>query len=82
MSKVNSVDSKLLFIGSLASVIVRVFYLVLPYLTLYTANSSDYEAMEKYYTLAGLFSFVGYLFFCIGFVLLIQRITAGTASKE
>jgi hypothetical protein len=81
MSRVKSTDSRLLFIGSLAGLVVRVFYLALPYLTLYSTNSSDYQAMEKYYTLAGLISFIGYLFYCIGFVLLIQRITGGVANK-
>jgi hypothetical protein len=81
MSRAKSTDSWLLFIGSFAGIIVRVFYLILPYLTLYSANSSDYQAMEKYYTLAGLFSFIGYLFYCIGFVLLIQRITGSVTNK-
>jgi hypothetical protein len=81
MSRTKSTDSRLLLIGSLAGLIVRVFYLAIPYLTLYTTNSSDYQAMEKYYTFAGLFSFVGYLFYCIGFVLLIQRVTGGQTAK-
>lgn len=74
MSRSKSTASKLLFFGSLISILVRIFYIALSYFTTVISALSDYSAMGTYYSLAGVFSFAGSLLFCIGFVLLIQQV--------
>jgi hypothetical protein len=72
MTRSKTTDSRLLFIGALIGLIVRGFYLTLPYMM--NSTDSGYRPMETFYGLASLFSFVSSVFFCIGLVMLIQRI--------
>jgi hypothetical protein len=72
MTRSRTTDSRLLFIGALIGLIVRGFYLTLPYLMV--SSDSGQRPMEMFYGFASLFSFVSSVFFCIGLVLLIQRV--------
>jgi ABC-type cobalamin transport system permease subunit len=72
MTRSKTTDSRLLFIGALIGLIVRGFYLTLPYMM--TSTDSGYRPIEMFYGFASLFSFVSSLIFCIGLVLLIQRV--------
>jgi hypothetical protein len=70
MTRSKTTDSRLLFIGALIGLIVRGFYLTLPYLMV----SPESRPIEMFYSFASLFSFVSSVFFCIGLVMLIQRV--------
>jgi hypothetical protein len=67
-----TVDSQLLFIGSIVGLIVRVCYVVLQYVI--AAEGSNHIQIGMYYSVASMVSLVGSVFFCIGLVLLIQRL--------
>jgi hypothetical protein len=70
MVQSKSSESKLLFTGALVGMLVRLFYVLIPYLML----TSDYQSTASYYTLAGAIGLIGRVLFCVGLVLLIQRV--------
>lgn len=72
LRRLKTVDGQLLFIGSLIGLIVRVFYVVIQYV-IAVGNFSAIQ-IGMYYSIAGMVALVGSVFFCIGLVLLIQRI--------
>jgi hypothetical protein len=72
MGQSRNSDSKLIFIGTLIGLIVRVGYMVIPYISLQV--SEDYSAMSQFYSMAGFVGLIGSILFCIGFGMMIQRL--------
>lgn len=78
LSRTKTPDSRLLFIGSLIGLIVRVFYFLMPFLAIY---ESGYESRAIVYGIGSFFSFAGRLLFCIGFLRLVQSLTKKQSSS-
>jgi hypothetical protein len=79
LSRTKTSDSRLLFIGSLIGLIVRVFYFLIPFLTSY---GSGYDSMSTIIGIGSFLSFVGGLLFCIGFIRLIQSLAKKESSSS
>jgi uncharacterized membrane protein len=77
-SRTKTVDSRLLFIGSLIALLVRVFYVASPLLANY---ESTYDSMTMIFIIGNLFSFVGGLLFSVGFFRLVQGLTRKGSSS-
>lgn len=74
LAKARSSDAMLLFIGSLIRVLVRLFYFVMPY---FVSNvDSPADRVREYYSLGNVAALIGSILFCVGFVLLIKRVTS------
>jgi hypothetical protein len=72
MSRSNRLEGKLLFAGSLIHLFVRIFYFVIPYVTVVNYDDGGTNNMQTLYFIAGMITFVGSIVFCIGLVMLVQ----------
>ena len=79
MSRSKRNDSKLLFTGSLIHLLVRIFYFVIPFLTMMDYANGGPGDMQNIYFFAGVVTFIGSVIFCIGLVMLIQFALSKTA---
>jgi predicted permease len=65
-------DAKLLFTGSVIHLLTRIFYFIIPFLTVMKYDNGDRDYMQNVYFFAGVVTFIGSVIFCIGLVMLIQ----------
>jgi hypothetical protein len=72
MSKKRTTDSVLLFIGSATHVLIRLFYLVIPYLSMVSDSGTD--SLMGFYTIGSFASLISSIIFCAGIVMLISRV--------
>lgn len=81
MSRSKRTDAKLLFSGSLIHFLVRIFYFVIPYITVMRYDDG-YSDLQTLYFIAGAVSFVGSVLFCTGLVMLIQFVLGKLSQQQ
>lgn len=69
LSKKTAVEAILMAIGSGLGLLIHVFYLLMPFLM--NSKNLPYTDVSKYYTVAGIISFITSMCFAAGFLILI-----------
>lgn len=72
--KFRNIDGVLLFAGSIIHIIVRIFFAVVPYLSV--VQGSDTNGMMELYAFGNFLSLIGSILFCFGIVMLIRKVMA------
>lgn len=73
-SKARTRDAAFLFIGSLLHIFVRILYWAIPYFSMMSDND-PYE-IQNYFAIPSAVAFIGGVIFCVGLVMLLQRVIA------
>lgn len=72
MSRTKRLDGKLIFVGSLINVLVRLTFLAVPLFGVLEFEQGSIETVQQFYSITGFISFIGSVIFAIGLVQLLQ----------
>lgn len=72
MSRTKRLDGKLIFVGSLAHVLVRLTYLAVPFFSVLQYEQGSVETIQQFYSITGFISFIASIIFAVGLVQLMQ----------
>lgn len=71
LTKSRTTDAVLLLAGSITHIVVRIFFALIPYLSI--INDTHTDGLMGFYMFGNLLSLLASILFCFGIVMLIKR---------